>query len=195
MARRRKNPSASAAGRKRYDDSHWGIKASKTWVKQDGDLPTELVEMGKLRELRIDTSGDGKPDIALDFKGPRNVLAFDIKRERLYNVMTPAACKRMKQLWEAGTRQNPPVPTVSLAELAVIAGGSQQGGYPRVTGKTVGYVTHVIYSTHKKGDGPSNYIHECGEESGVLPLLVVDSRGRLWWAGGNYTVPDAGITD
>lgn len=181
---------ASKKGAARYNSAHWGLAPTKTWVHDDPDLPAELIEMGKLRELRLCTDGCGSSDVAIEFTG-NCVLAFTAdKTERLYNVLTPSFRAKMKPMWDQDAK------AYGLATIASQAGGTQQGKYPRgVKAKIVGYVTHVIYSTHKKGDGPANYIHECGEESGVLPLLAVDSKGRLWWCGGNYTCPDAGITD
>jgi len=55
--------------------------------------------------------------------------------------------------------------------------------------------TFYVYFTDKKGDGPNEYIHRSGEDSGKRPWLTIDESGRFWVAGGNYSVPDGGITD
>ena len=84
----------------------------------------------------------------------------------------------------------------SLAEVAESVGGRHAtDDYPDIQVLPIGIMTHVVYATEKKGDGMSFYIHHMGEESGIQPALAVDSRGRLWVAGGNYTSPTPGITD
>ena len=84
----------------------------------------------------------------------------------------------------------------ALNEIAKNVGGRHaMDDYPDIQVTPVGIMTHVVYATDKKGDGMSFYIHHMGEESGIQPALTVDSRGRLWLAGGNYTSPTPGITD
>ena len=81
------------------------------------------------------------------------------------------------------------------ATVGMLMGYWDRHGYPDVMVKPLGAVTAVVYQTHKKGDGPSYYIHQMAEISGKFPFLGVDNRGRLWLAGGNYTSPNPGITD
>jgi hypothetical protein len=60
----------------------------------------------------------------------------------------------------------------------------------------LGQLEAVEYSTEKKGDGPSVYRHEFGEEGGRLPTLAVDPEVRdLHIVGGSYTVERRGIVD
>jgi hypothetical protein len=60
----------------------------------------------------------------------------------------------------------------------------------------LGTLSSVTYATHKKGDGPSLYEHQFGEEGGKKPSLAVDvDTGRLHIVGGDYTVEDRGIVD
>ncbi len=88
--------------------------------------------------------------------------------------------------------------TYPLQDVAKAAGGRQAAfrqHHPNVPVIILGLCTHVVYETDKKEDGLSQYIHEFGEESGIRPILTCDKQGRVWLAGGNYTVPPEGITD
>lgn len=60
----------------------------------------------------------------------------------------------------------------------------------------LGKLESVTYATHKKGDGPSSYTHEFGEEGGKRPSLAVDVKSkRLHIVGGDYRVERRGIVD
>lgn len=60
----------------------------------------------------------------------------------------------------------------------------------------LGRLESVVYSTNKKGDGPSHYVHEFGEEGGRKPRLAVDAETRdLVIVGGDYDVEARGIVD
>lgn len=60
----------------------------------------------------------------------------------------------------------------------------------------LGTLEEVTYSTHKRGDGPSRYVHSFGEEGGQKPDLAVDVDTRdLVLVGGDYTVEPRGIVD
>ena len=65
------------------------------------------------------------------------------------------------------------------------ATSAHASGYANVNASPVGYLTHVVYLTHKRGDGVSLYIHELGENDKHagkpvrLPLLAVDAQGRF----------------
>jgi len=78
-----------------------------------------------------------------------------------------------------------------------MAGGrhGRRSDYPHVIAKPLGVLTGVMYFAHKKGDGPSAYLHEMGEQTCHFPILACDEHGRLWICGGNYLVPTPGITD
>lgn len=183
----------------RYTSTHWGINPAQTWEIDDPDLPDALVEMGKLKELvvhlgEVDEAADS---IHLTFPAGCH-LAFTAEapaKSRLFCILTErkeAALRR--DLWEEGARQKAPV--MSLKQAASHSGGARaRSSYPSVQVRILGRCTDVVYFTEKQGDGPSNYHHEFGEESGLPPLLCVDAQGRLWFAGGNFTVEDAGICD
>jgi hypothetical protein len=60
----------------------------------------------------------------------------------------------------------------------------------------LGRLESVVYSTNKKGDGPSHYEHSFGEEGGAKPRLAVDAETRdLVIVGGDYDVQARGIVD
>lgn len=202
MRVRQVNPKPSPTALQRYRSSHWGIEPDVCFVQDDPDLPDHLVMMGRLQEIAVDpTFGrrGGKP-VLLTFSGDE-LLTFDQgSPERLYNVLEPETEALVREeFWDAA----PKMPAFGLGELAERTATSRvkrprqcKRPYARgVRAKPVGIVEHVVYATHKRGDGPSSYIHALGEESGCKPILAVDQQGRLWWAGGNYHVPDAGITD
>lgn len=203
MARRRsrRNPAEVPHEKTyaRYRSAHWGKEPDGYFVVEDPDLPDQLVEMGKLVELELSRGPRGR-SMRLEFGDGHNgdMLVFCQRRpERLFNVLLPETEAEMRKLFDAKT-------AIPLRTLAETCRRDARGGreprqlrhpYPRVQVTPLGVVDSVTYATDKEGDGWSHYMHECGEESGIKPRLGVDREGRLWWAGGNYHVPDAGITD
>lgn len=113
--------------------------------------------------------------------------------ERLYLLVPPGAQQTLSKRFWYENNFHP----MNLNEIAMVAGGrhGRRQDYPDIMVKPVGVLTAVVYFTHKKGDGPSYYIHKVGELSGKFPFLCCDQIGRLWLAGGNYTSPSPGITD
>lgn len=178
---------------RRYKSSHWGNEHRKVIHIDDPVLPPALTELGKLKNLYIQVPGMGPCE--LSFR-PGCSLSFDPehRHQRLYLVLCDAERESMRQAMKVVN-----VDLAPLDQIARTAGGKQSKiSLPgNISAFPVGKVTHVIYFTNKLGDGPSNYIHEFGEENkkDIRPILAVDPSGRLWLCGGNYTVPDAGITD
>jgi hypothetical protein len=150
--------------------------------------------MGKLIELWI----DGTPFVVFPKtkQGDRPpILAFTTDTaERLYLSLPPELKREnAKHLVKQGEDW------ITLDQAAQEAGGRQaRWGYPLVKVQVLGECTHIVYATNKKGDGPSEYVHEFAEEGttqSCCPLLCVSQDGRLWLAGGSASVPDEGITD
>jgi hypothetical protein len=182
--------------KERFTEWHWGIEPETIIEWDDPDYPEYLIEAGRLAELRYREPGrrrDTSLKLARDAMN-KSHIAFDPEHpnERLYLVLAPEARKKVQR-----KRSNPSMPSMKLGELAEHIGGRHGTGhdYPDVSIQPMGILTAVIYYTNKEGDGPSFYIHHMGEESGVMPALAKDKKGRLWLAGGNYTSPTPGITD
>ena len=190
-----------------YTSWHWGSKPTKIIEWDDPDFPDDLVEIGRLAELYVRGPADGTAEkgrkvLVPEREVPACHLAFDPAHrfQRLYlllSVDVRRACKR--QWW------NPHGATYPLAAVAKAAGGRHATpDYPAVEVQPVGILTHITYLTEKTGDAGQKmlgwkdanyYIHHMGEESGIQPMLCIDSGGRLWFAGGNSTAPTPGITD
>ena len=191
----------------RYKNWHWGEESTQKVEWPDPDYPDTLIEIGRLTELHVKENPDvsGRPQI---IRIPEEVvdgshLAFDPEHtgQRLY-VLTPDSVRRAtrRMYWDAENN----LPLEELAgRLADNRGctAAHASGYPDVRVSPVGYLTHVVYLTHKRGDGVSLYIHELGENDKHagkpvrLPLLAVDAQGRFWVVGGAYTCPVPGITN
>lgn len=177
----------------RYKKWHWGNPATMEIEWEDSDVPKVMVGIGNLHELHVRPIGGGKTDELVMEEGADNWIAFDPDHpyERLYLLLSNAVQKDVKSLLV-----DPDGEWWNLGALSKAVGGKQSDHpYPDVEVQPVGELTHVVYFTDKKGDGLSQYIHEFGEESGILPLLAASKDGRLWVSGGNMTSPYAGITD
>lgn len=187
-----------------YIAKHWGEEPDFVYEDPDPRLrPAVLHEMGKLQEIDVrvlDAGGRRIGSIHLDFPDDdRCILAYDRKTHRLYCVYPSNLTPTARGLWQART------PAMPLARVARALGNARSrpgrheragcAPYPRVDVQPVGPVDHVVYWTHKRGHGPSRYKHTLGENSGIRPDLCVSADGRLWWAGGNYTVEKHGIID
>jgi hypothetical protein len=196
------SPDVLDKGEKLYEDWHWGLKPQEVVDWDDTDMPPMLIQCGKLIRLHVRAPNSGRHprrqrDAMIEFSRAASAnchIAYDPDHphERLYLLVVPSARKALCQRFWHGNS----APPSSLAHLAHIAGGKHaKEDYPDVQAKPIGVLTAVVYFTHKKGDGPSYYIHHMGELSHHFPILVIDCEGRLWMAGGNYTTPVAGITN
>lgn len=203
------DPKLWKKGQEEWEKWHWGEKPVAVVDWDDPDYPEFLVECGRLvrihfRSVRPYTEKGTHPrrerDHMIEFSrkiASRSYLAFDPDHhsQRLYLLVNPEASPVIaERFWGEN-----PVQPMPLRELALIAGGRQAKGgaldYPNVAVKPVGLMTAVVYHTNKSGDGPSYYIHHLGEKTAHFPILSVDSLGRLWIAGGDYTCPAEGITN
>lgn len=185
---------------KRYTSAHWGMEPTHWFHWPDAPENLELTQMGRLVEITYalvdDETGEEHGEATIGGFRPRGAreidhLAFATDTsERLYCALTPATKQIMRKLW---IRRHP---MYSLDVLAREVGGRQarfaHTWEPRV--QPIGPCLRVVYKTHKKGHGPSEYEHEMGEWGGTPPLICVSRDGGLWFAGGSYTVPDEGIT-
>jgi hypothetical protein len=184
-----------------YNDWHWKLDATHLIDWPDPDYPDELIECGRLVELRVrEPSQRRTTHITLaGAEIDKSHLAFDHQHpyQRLYILASDAVRRDAKiRFWDRSTG-----PTWDLNDLAEAVGGHHgTPDYPPVKVKPVGILLSFVYATRKKDDFEedgkgSYYVHKCGEESGLQPVLAVDARGRLWVAGSNYTSPPAGVTD
>lgn len=185
---------------KDYVKKHWGEPPDFIYEHPDPRLPPHLVEMGKLQEIECDVIGeDGRKDgrLHLDFPDDdRCILGYDPKTHRLYCAYPDYLHKEIKRdLW---LHDEPSIRLATLAGRLDRRGRHARKGraaYPKVKVQSLGPCVYVVYWTHKRGHGPSRYIHHLGENSGIRPDLCVSSDGSLWFAGGNYTVERHGIID
>ena len=196
-----------------YEEWHWGVPSSGRTDWKDADIDhalaihaksnkknpkaePSLVECGRLVEVHFREPGKRKDTIIRLTREEANGshLCFDPNHpaQRLYMLCSPKFRDRIKQSF----LRNPQYQSVGLSELARIAGGRHAlRDYANVSAMPLGVCTHVVYACDKKGDGYSFYIHKLGEETGINPLVAADAKGRLWMAGGDYTVPNPGITN
>lgn len=193
MTLRRNNVRRGGPLHDRFTRWHWGVKPGTEVHYTDTDYPDELVEIGRLMELHIE---DGRG--AYTIKVPERILdyghlAFDPAhgRQRMYVIADPRVLRHVQSAARGRGTQKPH----PLARIAQATGGSHQGAYPDVRARLLGVCRAVVYLTHKKGDGLSGYIHEMGEMGGTQPVVCQDGKGRLWFAGGDYTCPTPGITN
>jgi len=184
-------------GESEYERWHWGVKPTGRKVWKDPDYPEgDVIECGRLVEVHYREPGQRKDTILRLTREEANGshLCYDPEHpnQRLYIFSAPAFRSRMT----TGHLRNPKYQYKPLAELARVVGGRHGGkDYPNVEAMPLGVFTHVVYACEKKGDGYSFYIHKLGEETGKAPILALDAKGRMWVCGGNYTVPEPGITD
>ena len=191
-------------GRQAYKGWHWGIDARQVVDWDDADYPETLVECGRLVRLQIRLPrAEGKKRhprherdtmIELSQKMSANShIAYDPsdKYQRLYLLIPEEAREAIRQrFWDDNS-----FAPMALTQVAQVAGGHHQGGYPNLDVKPIGIATVVVYWTNKQGDGFSYYAHQFGEVSGRHPILCCDEQGRLWLAGSSTTAPTPGITD
>jgi hypothetical protein len=196
-----------AKGSEAYTKWHWGVEPSKEVAVKPPSVvinPSDkekwkdmkLVECGRLVEIHyapLDTSKRKDKILKLNKRNSnQSHLAFDLDHpnQRLYFILNPETMSRFKRDLKSD------YPYMSLSELAEISGGRHASDdYEDIAVKPIGVLTNVVYACEKKGDGYSFYIHSMGEESGIQPVLAIAKDGSLWFAGGNYQAPVAGITD
>jgi hypothetical protein len=167
----------------------------------DANGEKNLVQCGALVQLRyripLTSDVERNPERQFTLPPPAGKWSYlmfdkDDRDQRLYSVLT----NRARDYIRNTLYNENPFQAAKLSELARHTGGRHaRGWYPDVMAKPVGLVAAVIYDGDKRTDGRSNYIHRFGEETGIRPLMCADSKGGLWFAGGDYTCPTAGITN
>ena len=183
-----------------YRKWHWGVGPDIKVHWPDPDYPDNMIEIGRLWEMHL-IMPDGKKRVLEVEDGHKNecYAVFDPahKHQRIYLLCSkPVRQAAQAMFWDNSDQRRYP-----MAEAARIVGGhhGEMRDYAKRDVKLVGALSDLVYRTHKKGDDDhmrgSSYIHELGEESGKMPGLFVDARGRFWIIGGNYTCPVPGITD
>jgi len=191
--------STAHTARRNYTTHHWGINPTREIdLGKTPWFPPYLTQMGELVQLDVLTVDDAGQRREYELVIPQGVhLAFSPSRpRRLYVVdATGGASRKLKrELWRAGHAAYP------LQELNDMAPGrwAAKPFPPHARGipvQPVGYITCYWYASEKGEDTPSTYKHKAGEESGILPVLAVDTTGQLWIAGGNYKVEPRGVVD
>lgn len=195
----------------RFKRWHWGKNPTHKIQIDDPRFPDEMVEIGKLMELRFN-----RPELRSNPKGKDEVIetpmsieidnssinecyvVFDHnhKKDRIYFILNADTMKDLKELYHKLDDE-----PVEMHELASKVGGwhSKMNDYPTGVVKPLGYLSDLVYYTHKVGDDDgvgSGYIHKMGEEKGgVEPIIAISPDGNLWMLGGSYYCPYAGITN
>ena len=199
-------------GKEEYKKWHWGNEATDVFEIKYPSVVTDhhdqerwdkmnLVECGRQYEIHFSPFGSNPKKRDEIIRLPKSMankshLAFDADHpyQRLYFILCLPAQEKIKS--EYGKIQNPEEEMMPLGDLAMFAGGKHAtDDYENIMVKPLGIITNVVYSTDKKGDGFSHYIHKMGEETGIKPALGVAKDGSLWFAGGDYTCPIQGITN
>ena len=156
----------TADPRERYKRWHWGKEPDLEFQWDDPDFPKTLIAIGNLHELHVEPLEGGETDELVPKDESGSWIAFDPEHphERLY-LLLPSSVRtdvRNKLVDPSGEWWE-------LEALAEAIGGKQsKNPYPDVEVQPVGLLTHVVYFTHKTGDGLSQYIHEFGEDSGLV---------------------------
>ena len=198
------------SAKERFKRWHWGKGATHKIEIDDDRFPDEMVEIGRLMELRFNrpelkqnpssnTVQDNLMTLEVDQESiNENYVVFDHNHssDRIYFILNPSTMNDLKKLYKE-LDDDP----INMNDLAVQVGGrhSKRRDYPDEMVKPIGYLSHLVYYTHKVGDDDgigSGYVHQMGEEKGgVEPIIAVSKDGNLWMLGGSYYCPYAGITN
>jgi hypothetical protein len=190
----------------RFRRWHWGKAPTHIIEIDDERFPDHNIEIGRLMEITVELldEDDNRSNpvdrlgLEIDEKSVNEChIMFDHahSKDRIYVDLNKETQDDFAQLYEQLDHE-----PIDLNELASMTEGihSDMNDYPTVLVKPLGYITDVCYYTHKNGDDDgigSGYHHEMGEETGIQPILAVAEDGTIWFAGGDYTCPNAGITN
>jgi hypothetical protein len=193
-------------GGDKYKAWHWGKESEGSQEWDDPDVDSVLwnpdgvvIETGRLKEIHIrepHKRTDTVIKLSVD-EANASHLVFDPDHpnQRMYIFSHVDFTKKMKKDYLNNPKRSKYYNKMPLSKAAKLVGGHHDSDYPNVSVVPIGILTHVVYATEKEGDGFSLYIHKMGEETGRPPALTMDSKGRLWIAGGDYVVVEAGITN
>lgn len=186
---------------KEYTEKHWGKEPEAVMVFDDG-MDVILDAWGLAVELHVREPRKLRDTVIKLTKTEANgsALSYDKHHphQRMYVNMHPKFMERMRETYINSKKKNP-AKTYGFMPLSQIAkltdGRHATRDYPKVEVTPIGALTHVMYACEKIPDGYSFYIHELGEETGILPFLCVDKTGQLWIAGGDYWGETGGINN
>ena len=188
----------------RFKNFHWGIPHTHIVQIKDNRFPEHSVEIGKLMELRFERQEQGgnveQKSLEISKENINKCLVLfdnDHKHDRIYLLLSPSVRKDLKKIYKQLDDK-----IVDANDICKSVGGhhSKECDYPNIKGKPLGYLTHIVYWTKKKGDQDeidgTGYVHKMGEEKGgVEPLILISADGNLWIIGGSYYCANAGITN
>lgn len=168
--RGRKNPDGSeAAAAADLFESFHGKPATRTReVAEPREAPTDLADLGRLIQLVVWLDEDNAAE--LNFSG---------------NIRTASTGDGGSLYFVGGVQR------LDLEAL------DRAAGLPK-DHVVIGPVQSIVYHTTKDFHDfePVDYIHDFGEETGVLPILNYDTRNeRLYLTGGEYQVRREGIVN
>lgn len=189
-------------------DRHWGATPAQYMeIPARWGLPPFCSRMGALVALEVSTT-EGPLEIGPAARaaqeggvaaGGADLLFSPVRPNPMFIVSSRAFARDcMKTLWVRGE----PTYTILAAERELPGRQTRvQGRWKARRVQLLGELAHVYYYTYKSEpddpamDTPATYKHPMGEANGVKPLLGVSREGWLWFVGGDYTVPRAGITN
>ena len=167
----RQNPESEAA--KLYEDFHGKPSERLDIVEESIHFHGHLAALGRLVELKIKTPTRIRATLAFAEEGP--------------DVATLASSEDGRQLFIVGGNQELDLRAIEMDGSAWLRDLMDVGELVEVT-------YHTQKGFHKFE--PINYFHKLGEETGVKPRLLYDTRNkRLLIAGGQYEVKPEGIVN
>ncbi len=167
--RGRRNPDETSQAAELYEKFHGREATRSRTVIETTEERTTLASLGRLIELQVYLPS-GKL-VGLDFHGTTVTLASSPDGGQLYFLK--------------GDQQ------LDLSSLGLAR-------YLPKDHVAVGSVWKIVYHTSKAFHNfePTDYVHEFGEENGILPVLGYDTQSRkLYLTGGSYQVKPEGIVN
>lgn len=143
-------------------------------IQEAYKYPTSLTKLGKLTQIEV--TEDGEYVTPIDFGKPLPDLCCSPDAKQMY-VIGGNQFLSDEDLEEFGVEDC----SKQYLELGLMY--------------TLSYITDKHHLSDSDGKS-SEYIHQLGEESGDMPMVVYDSLNKkLMFVGGSYKVEDRGIVD